>query len=246
MKITAVLGSPNKDGNTAALLDAVLEGVRDELQASENGSAAIETMFLAEHRIEYCRGCLSNGAKEFCMSKGRCNINDDMEDLRKKLYESDAVIFASPSYGIQPSARMKNFLTDRIGMFTVYTSSLAGTYFAGISTAGGIGAPKVAKKLAGEYAVGFFGRGYSCGSLGLHVGTGRTADYPKALEKARRLGKKLVKDVRKKKKYRFQRLGDRILTKILIRPIIKKNILKNKDHRMRAVYHNLTQRGLLR
>ena len=71
-----------------------------------------------------------------CMATGRCGLADDAMALRDKLYESDGIILASPSFGVQPDARMKNFLTDRIGMFTVYTSSLGGKYFAGISTAG--------------------------------------------------------------------------------------------------------------
>ncbi len=245
MKITAVLGSPNRNGNTAALLHEVIKGAGDCINADKIEGASIETIFLAEHRIDFCLGCLSSGVKEYCMSKGSCNIKDDMEQLKKKLYESDGIIFASPSYGIQPSARMKNFITDRIGMFSVYTSSLSGTYFIGLSTAGGIGAPKVAKKLAGEYAVGFFGRGYVTGSLGIHVGHGRTEDFPKALGKARRLGIKLVRDIRKKRKYPFQKIGNRLLTRLLIKPIIKKNILNNKDHTMKAVYNNLLKRGLM-
>ncbi|MFP4562660.1 MAG: TetR family transcriptional regulator [Spirochaetia bacterium] len=76
--------------------------------------------------------------------------NVDFEELKQKLYGSDGIIFASPSYGIEPTARMKNFIKDRIGMFTVYTSSFGGKYFAGISTAGGIGAKQVARHVARE------------------------------------------------------------------------------------------------
>jgi multimeric flavodoxin WrbA len=238
MKITAVLGSPNRNGNTAALVARALAGARE-------AGAETELIFLKDYRIEYCLGCLSNGAKEYCMSSGRCNIPDDAEKLKTKLYGSDGIIFASPSYGIEPTARMKNFLTDRIGMFTVYTSGLAGKYFAGISTAGGIGAAKVAKRLSREFAAGFFDRGYVSGSLGVLVGDGSVRELEGELEKAYRLGTKLAEDIRHGRRYPLQLLGKRILTRLMIRPIISKNILAHKDHTMKAVYENLTGRGYI-
>lgn len=238
MKITAVLGSPNRNGNTSVLVNEALRG------ALEIG-AETEILFLADYRIEYCKGCLSNGAKEYCMSRGICNINDDAAALRKKLYESDGIIFASPSYGIQPTARMKNFLTDRIGMYTVYTSRLGGKYFLGLSTAGGIGAPTVAKKLAAEFAHGFFQRGYVSGSLGVHVGHDCIEKHPDALDRAYTLGRKLAVDIKTGKRYRLQHLGNRLLTALMIKPIIKKNIVSNKEHSMRAVYEDLVERSLL-
>lgn len=238
MKITAVLGSPNKNGNTSVL-------VRKALLGSEESGATVEMIFLADYRIEFCRGCLSNGAKEYCMSKGRCNIRDDAEGLKQRLLESDGIIFASPSYGIQVTARMKNFLTDRIGMFTVYTSAFAGKYFLGLSTAGGIGAPKVAKQLASTFASGFFARGYVSGSLGVHVGNDRIEQKQEALHKAYLLGKKLVSDIKTGRKYPFQDLLNRGFTRLVVTPIIKKNILQHKDHTMKAVYENLVERGLL-
>jgi len=80
------------------------------------------------------------------MSTGKCNIHDDVEELKQKLYQSDGIVLASPSYGIMPTAIMKNFIVDRIGMFTAYTSGFGGKYFAGVSACDGIGAKKVAKK----------------------------------------------------------------------------------------------------
>lgn len=236
MKITAVLGSPNRNGNTAALVEQALAGAREK-------GAETELIFLKDHRIEYCMGCLSSGVHEYCMSSGRCNIRDDAEELKTKLYGSDGIIFASPSYGLEPTARMKNLIKDRIGMFTVYTSALAGKYFAGLSTAGGIGAKQAAKHMAKEFAAGFFGRGYASGFLGVHVGNGSARELDGELEKARRLGGKLAGDIRRKRKYPFQLLGKRTLTRFLIRPRIIRNILTHKDHEMKAVYQNLTARG---
>ncbi len=147
MKITAVMGSPTKDGNTCVLAREVLRGAAD-------AGAAVDEIFLAEHRIEFCRGCISRKTKTNCMVSGACVIPDDVNALRRRLYESDGIVLASPSYGIKPTARMKNFIVDRIGMYTAYTSGLGGKYFVGVSTCGGIGAERVARELAKAYRLG--------------------------------------------------------------------------------------------
>ncbi len=96
-----------------------------------------------------------------------------------------------------------------------------------------------------EYASGFFGRGYVSGSLGVLAGHGSVWDMSKELQKAKDLGKKLVSDIQSKKKYPLQLAGKRLLTRFVITPIIKKNILEHKDHKMKAVHSNLTERGYL-
>ena len=238
MKITAVLGSPNRDGNTARLVQKALDGARDR-------GAEVELIHLRDYRIEYCNGCLSNGSRTFCLAGGRCTIRDDAEMLKRKLEDSDGIILASPSYGIQPSARMKNFLTDRIGMWTAYTSGYAGKYFIGISTAGGIGASKVARDLAHTATVGFFGRAYASGSLGVLVGHGTVDRFPKQLDRAYRLGRKLARDITLRRRYPLQKLGDRVVNRLVVRRMILRNIRSHRDGRMKAVYANLTARGLI-
>ena len=226
MKITAVIGSPSRNGNTAVLARAALEAARSE-------GADTEEIVLSEHHIEYCRGCMN------CMRTGTCLIEDEAFALRDKLYASDGIILASPSYGIQMTARMKNFLVDRIGMFTVYTSSFGGKYFVGISTAGGIGAKKVARTLAEEYAAGFFRRGYISGSLGILRGHGRVEDVPGALEQSRALGRRLASDIEEGQTYPFQCLGRRLITRFVVRPMILKNIRQNKDGTLKAVWETI-------
>jgi multimeric flavodoxin WrbA len=238
MKITAVLGSPFKDGNTCVLAREVLRGAQD---AGAEGSE----IFLAEHKIEFCRGCLSRNVKTMCMTTGRCVINDDVNALRQQLYESDGIILASPSYGIKPTARMKNFIVDRIGMYTAYTSSLGGKYFVGVSTCGGIGATRVARELAEDFVVGFHQRGYLSGYLGVKLGYDRIESQPETLAKAYRLGQKLADDIRTGRKYPFQKLFDRLMMTLVVRRIILQNIYTNKDGQMKAVYENLVSRGLI-
>jgi multimeric flavodoxin WrbA len=238
MKITAVLGSPHKNGNTCTLARWVLD-------EAERGGGKVEEIFLADKRIEFCRGCISQDLKTMCMSTGKCVIHDDVSQMRDILYQSDGIVLASPAYGMLPTARMKNFLVDRIGMYTAYTSGLGNKYFLGISTAGGIGAKKVARGLADHFLTGFHQRSYLSGYLYAHMGYKHVRECPELELKARFLGKKLVNDIRRKKKYPFQKLPSRILNNLLVRKIILKNIYENRDGQLKAVYQDLKKRKLL-
>lgn len=239
MKIIAVLGSPSKDGNTCVLAREVLKG-------AHTCGADIEEIFLADYEIEFCRGCISKNRKAHCMATGKCIINDDVDMLKEKLYAADGIVLASPSYGIMETARMKNFLVDRIGMYTAYTSSLGGKYFIGVSTCGGIGAKKVAQNMAKHFVAGFHKRAYMTGYVAAKLGYSKVEESPEILKRAYMLGIKLVNDIRKKRKYPFQKLIDRIIVSLIVRKIILKNIYENKNGIMKAVYENISGRKLIK
>jgi multimeric flavodoxin WrbA len=238
MKVIAVLGSPTRHGNTCVLAREVLEGARE-------AGADTEELFLAEKRIEFCRGCISRNIEEMCMSTGRCVVADDVGQLRESLCAADGIILASPSYGLRPTARMKNFLVDRIGMYTTYTSGLGAKYFVGVSTCGGIGAKKVARDLANEFLVGFHLRSYRSGYIHAKLGYERVECRPALLRRARQLGRKLAEDITARRNYPLQKMPKRLLTGLVVRSLIIHNIRENKDGCMKAVYENLVARGLL-
>ena len=231
MKIVSVISSPSYDGNTAVL-------VRETMKAARESQATVEEIFLPNMDIRYCRGCFR------CMAEGRCPIADDFESVRGKLLAADGLVFGSPTYGLYPNALMKN-LFDRLGMFSVYTSAFADKYFVGISTAGGFGAKQVAKRLT-QIVGGMFGSGTVSGTLGILRGWTRVEENPKALAQARGLGRKLVEDIRRGHRYPFQNLFDRLLTALVVRRVIKRNVLENRRSRMKAVYENLVSRDLIR
>jgi multimeric flavodoxin WrbA len=216
------------------------------MSGAADSGADTEEIFLADYKIEYCRGCISRNVKDHCMATGTCIINDDVNMLKQKLYNADGIVLASPSYGIMESARMKNFITDRIGMFTAYTSSLGRKYFVGVSTCGGIGAKTVAKNMANHFTSGFHQRGFMTGYIGAAIGNDRIETKQKEMEKAYKLGIKLVNDIKTGKKYPFQRLFDRMITALIVRKIILNNIYQNKDDGMKAVYENLVGRNLIK
>lgn len=238
MKIIGINGSPTKNGNNSFLLN-------EALISAEAEGVEVENIFLADYNIEFCRGCLK------CMELGKCIIKDDFEMLKAKLYESDGVILVSPSYGMKATARMKNFLTDRLGMLTVYTSGLRGKYFAGISTAGAIGADKVAKEMAMEFTVGFYGKAYCSGTLAVKLSNSKfdiinAKDQPDSISKAILLGKKMVNDIKTGKKYIFQNPLKYFFMRNIVSKILLKNVLKNRDKMMKAVYERLVNDKLIK
>jgi multimeric flavodoxin WrbA len=180
------------------------------------------------------------------MAAGECVIDDDANALRQELYERDGIVLASPTYGVKPAARMKNFLVDRIGMFTAYTSALGGTYFVGVSTCGGIGARTVARELPDDFLAGFHRRGYRTGFIGVKIGYGRIEQRPEVLQRAYRLGRRLAHDIEHRRSYVFQKFLNRLMVALVVRRIILRNIYANRESSMKAVYENLTGRGLIR
>jgi multimeric flavodoxin WrbA len=238
MKVIAIIGSPHKNGNTARLTRLTLKGLADS-------SIETEEIFLPDYRIDYCRGCIGSNGNN-CMNTGKCCIDDDVNDLRERMVESDGIILASPAYGIRPYAMMKNFITDRIGMFAAYTSLFAGKYIAGLATAGGIGASNVAKQLAHEFASDFHERSYVSGHLGVLVGHGKIEDNPRMMKKAYTLGLRMAEDMLKKRKHPLHNLLKRILFRIFVRRILLNNILKNKNGHLKAVYENILARRLIK
>jgi multimeric flavodoxin WrbA len=227
MKIIGIASSPHRNGNSITLLREALKGARE-------AGAETEEIYLPDYDIQYCAGCMC------CLSTDRCAIPDDLNMLREKLVEADGIILSSPTHGLAPNARMKNF-SDRIGMHSVYRSLLGDKYVVGIATAGAVGARKTAKKLTG-ITDGFHRSGRISGVLDVPVGHG---DATAALPKARKLGRRMVDDIRQQRKYPFQRLFENLLRSVVLKRLMRKNVLENKDGAMKGVYEYWVANGYI-
>ncbi|MFH1136016.1 MAG: flavodoxin family protein [Pseudomonadota bacterium] len=95
----ALMGSPRRNGNTAALLANVLGA------ASEAGAAS-ETVVLRDLKVSPCLEIYQ------CKRDGTCAIRDDMTPLYDKLASARVVILASPIFFYGPSAQAK-IIIDR-------------------------------------------------------------------------------------------------------------------------------------
>jgi multimeric flavodoxin WrbA len=230
MKILAICSSPRRNGNSATLL-------RESIRGAKEHGADVEEIFLLDNNIQHCQGCFS------CMAKGKCPIPDDFESIKAKMLAADGIMIAAPTYGQYYNSIYKTF-SDRIGMYNVYTSMMAGKYFAGISAGAVLGSNKVAKLLV-EISNGFLARGFISGAMGITLGWGHVKDYPKTLEKAYKLGSRVAIDIKTGAQYPFQGLYSRLLGKLFLSRVMRKNILQNKDGKLKAVYENVLSRGLM-
>lgn len=104
MKVVAFNGSARKDGNTAILLNRVL-------QVLEAEDIETELVQLAGERVHGCNACRTC----FTTKNKRCVIeNDKVNEYIQKMLDADGVILGSPVYFSMMTPEMKA-LIDRAG-----------------------------------------------------------------------------------------------------------------------------------
>ena len=107
MKTIVFEGSPNRKGSTHILADCFRQG-------AEDAGHVVEMVDTAHGAIHPCTGCIH------CGYEGPCVQKDDMEGIRKKILETDMLVFATPLYYYGMSAQLKT-LIDR---FCAFNSSI--------------------------------------------------------------------------------------------------------------------------
>jgi len=180
MKVTAIVGSPRRAGNSAKLVEAVLEG------AAESG-AETTIHYLGEKTIKPCTGCYTCERTKECIIK-----DDDMAEIYPYMESADAYVFASPVYFNHVSGQFKTFL-DRI--FPYYW----GKPLKGRKAVFTLAYEDPEEELYGEVVDWFTSMVESChgiefvGTLKVH-GTGKNpvAGNPELRARARELGRKLT------------------------------------------------------
>ncbi|ALK06598.1 MAG: flavodoxin [Methanosarcina sp. 795] len=103
MKVLGLVGSPNINGNTAKLVNAILEG------AAENGAEKV-IYNLGSLNIKGCDACCK------CQESGCCPIDDDMQEIYQQIQTADMIVLGSPVYMWQMTAQTK-LLIDRMTAF---------------------------------------------------------------------------------------------------------------------------------
>jgi len=105
MKAVAFNGSARKDGNTAILLDTVLEELKRE-------GIETELVQLSGKSLQGCIACF----KCFENKDGRCAVQkDEMNMYIQKMREADSILLGSPTYFSDVTTNMKA-LIERCGM----------------------------------------------------------------------------------------------------------------------------------
>jgi multimeric flavodoxin WrbA len=130
MKCLAIQSSPNINGLTSSLAQAVLNGVTAE-------GGVTELIHLNKLDVKPCIAC-DNGWG-LCREKNLCVQEDDFESLRKKITEADVIVFATPVYWHDLSESAKRFL-DRLRRCESFSfKTFNGKKIIGIASAGGSG-----------------------------------------------------------------------------------------------------------
>jgi len=105
MKVVAFNGSARKDGNTAILLNTVLEELKNE-------GIETELIQLSGKALQGCIACY----KCFENKNKRCAVEkDEMNSFIQKMLEADGIVLGSPTYFSDVSTNMKA-LIERCGM----------------------------------------------------------------------------------------------------------------------------------
>ncbi len=107
MKVFAVNGSPNENGNTYLAISVVLKELEKE-------GIDAEVITIGNRNL---RGCIACGK---CAENGdlRCIIDDGTNELIQKMVEADGIILGSPVYFSGVNGTMKSFL-DRAFFVTL-------------------------------------------------------------------------------------------------------------------------------
>jgi len=131
MKVTTILGSPKKDGNTAKVL-----GLFEELISQDHEVARID---IATSNIKGCLGC---HACQQAPDEPGCVQKDDVLPIFEQMMGSDAVVYASPLYCWSFTSQMKAFIDRHFCLVTGYGTSdykslLEGKHTALLVTCGG-------------------------------------------------------------------------------------------------------------
>jgi multimeric flavodoxin WrbA len=104
-KISVLIGSPRKKGNSVFLAKVLAERLKAKFE--------IDTIYLYGFDIEPCIDCRACKAGDLI-----CVLKDQMVDLYEKLENSEILIFATPIYWFGPTAQTK-LLIDRFRPYFV-------------------------------------------------------------------------------------------------------------------------------
>ena len=97
MKVLGIAGSPRHGSNSTFLL-------KEALGAAQKEGAETEIIMLKDKNIKHCDGDWT------CAETGKCDIEDDMQEIYKKLEDTDGIIVASPTQYGTVSALYQTFI----------------------------------------------------------------------------------------------------------------------------------------
>ncbi len=95
--LTAIYGSPRRNGNTSTLLSKAVEGAREQ-------GNTVKEYVLRDMNISPCLEIYS------CKKDGECSIKDDFQGIRDDMLQSSGIMLASPIFFYAVTAHTKMFM----------------------------------------------------------------------------------------------------------------------------------------
>lgn len=83
------------------------------LKGAESAGHKVEKVELLGTQIAFCRGCFA------CSKLGQCVIDDDVNDIMKKVMHADVVVWATPIYYYEMSGQMKTLIDRMNAMYNL-------------------------------------------------------------------------------------------------------------------------------
>ena len=113
MKITVITGSPRRNGNTFAMVDAFIK-------AAEAKGHEVVRFDAAMMHIGGCHACMT------CFKTGKaCSFDDDFNIIAPHILNADAIVYAMPLYWYSIPAQIKGVI-DRVFSFYVAEKPIQG------------------------------------------------------------------------------------------------------------------------
>lgn len=180
MKVLGISGSMRREGNTARLVQVILDRCANE---------GIDTEFvsLAGKTIRPCLGC------EHCKKEKICVIeDDDWPVIAEQMIDCEVLVFGSPTYYYDVSGQAKNFIDRTYSLY--HDRRLAGRRAVGVAVCADKGCERALQTLEGFFSSHEFsylgcvkGKGYLAGEV---------MDDPKAIKQAEKLADKIIRLLR--------------------------------------------------
>ncbi len=106
-RVVGIMGSYRKGGTIDAVVSEALNAARDE-------GADITKIDLIDKRIAYCMNCRAC-CQEPGLQRGKCVIDDDMEEMLVTLEGADAIVLGAPVNFGDVNALTRTFLERMVG-----------------------------------------------------------------------------------------------------------------------------------
>jgi multimeric flavodoxin WrbA len=105
-KVIVISTSLRRGSNSDMLADQFVAGAK----AVGN---EVEKISLVGKNIQFCKGCFG------CAKRGRCVINDDVNDIMAKVLQADVICWTTPIYYYEMSGQMKTLIDRMNAMYSL-------------------------------------------------------------------------------------------------------------------------------